>query len=65
MFKVFIIMIKVINCFILLQNHISIHFISDSNVIKTLILIGSKRPSDVRVTQSISPSDVRVTPSHI
>ena len=47
MFKVFI-MIKVINCFILLQNHIFIHFISDSNVIKTLlfqslIFIGSKK----------------------
>ena len=32
MFKVFI-MIKVINCFILLQNHISILIISDFNVI--------------------------------
>ena len=32
MFKVFI-MIKVINCFISLQNHIFILIISDSNVI--------------------------------
>ena len=32
MFKVFI-MIKVINCFISLQNHITILIISDSNVI--------------------------------
>ena len=59
-----------INCFILLQNHISIHFISDSNVIKTLfqnlnIYWKQKSPSDVRATQSISPSDVRVTPLYI
>ena len=33
MFKVFIIIIKVINCFISLQNHITILIISDSNVI--------------------------------
>ena len=36
MFKVFL-MIKVINCFILLQNHISILIKSDSNVILNFI----------------------------